>query len=106
MAIANQLKALLKSYAEGDDERFYSVAMQLAAHEAKIGHGKLAEELRDLIDRAKAARGLPLKGKGKTVPIGRPRGELAGLLSIDYPQNRLADREQGALLKPTGDTSR
>lgn len=91
MAIANQLKALLKSYAEGDDERFYSVAMQLAAHEAKIGHGKLAEELRDLIDQAKAARGLPPKGKGKTVPIGRPRGELAGLLSIDYPPNRLAD---------------
>ena len=60
MAIANQLKALLKAYADGDDERFYSVAMQLAAHEAKIGHGKLAEELRDLIDQAKAARGLPL----------------------------------------------
>ena len=91
MAIANQLKALLKSYAEGDDERFYSVAMQLAAHEAKIGHGKLAEELRDLIDQAKAARGLPPKSKGKTVPIGRPRGELAGLLSIDYTQNRLVD---------------
>ena len=91
MAIANQLKALLKSYAEGDDERFYSVAMQLAAHEAKIGHGKLAEELRDLIDQAKAARGLPPKVKDKTVPIARPRGELAGLLSVDYPQNRLAD---------------
>ena len=42
MAIANQLKALLKSYAEGDDERFYSVAMQLAAHKAKIGHGRMA----------------------------------------------------------------
>ena len=91
MAIANPLKALLKSYVEGDDERFYSVAMQLAAHQAKIGHGKLAEELRDLIDQAKAARGLSPKGKGKTIPIGRPRGELAGLLSIDYPPNRLAD---------------
>ena len=34
MAIANQLKALLKSYTEEDDERFYSVAMQLAAYEA------------------------------------------------------------------------
>jgi len=49
MASANQLIALLKSHAEGDDERFYSVAMQLAAHEAKIGHGKLAEELRALV---------------------------------------------------------
>ena len=63
MASANQLKALLKSHVEGDDERFYSIAMQLAAHEAKIGHGKLAEELRDLVDQAKARRGLPSKGE-------------------------------------------
>ena len=91
MAIANQLKALLKSHVDGDDERFYSIAMQLAAHEAKIGHGKLAEELRDLVDQAKARRGLPPKETAKTVPIGRPRGELAGLLSVDYPKNRLGE---------------
>ncbi len=30
-----------------DDRQFYSVAMQVAAHEAKVGHGKLAMELRD-----------------------------------------------------------
>ena len=35
MASADQLKALLKSHLEGDDERFFSVAMQVAAHEAK-----------------------------------------------------------------------
>lgn len=91
MAIANQLKALLKSHAEGDDERFYSVAMQLAAHEAKIGHGKLAEELRRLVDQAKARRGTPKKGHEKTIPIGRPRGELAGLLHASFPKNRLGD---------------
>lgn len=34
MPSADQLKALLKSHAEGDDDRFYSVAMQAAAHEA------------------------------------------------------------------------
>jgi len=42
MATANQLRALLKSYGEKDDERFYSVALQLAVHEARLGHGKLA----------------------------------------------------------------
>jgi len=91
MASANQLKALLKSHTDGDEERFYSIAMQLAAHEAKIGHGKLAEELRDLVDQAKARRGLPPKDAAKTVPIGRPRGELAGLLGVDYPKNRLGE---------------
>lgn len=91
MSIANQVKGLLKSHAEGDDERFYSIAMQLAAHEAKIGHGKLAEELRDLVDQAKARRGLPPKAQDKTVPIARPRGELAGLLTASFPKNRLGE---------------
>jgi SpoVK/Ycf46/Vps4 family AAA+-type ATPase len=91
MTIANQLKALIKSHTEGDDERFYSIAMQLAAHEAKIGHGKLAEELRDLVDQAKARRGLPPKEQGKTVPIARPRGDLAGLLTASFPKNRLSE---------------
>ncbi len=91
MAIADQLKALLKSHADGDDERFYSVALQLAAHEAKIGHGKLAEELRDLVNQAKARRGLTQNYATKTIPIGQPRGELAGLLSVDYPKSRLSE---------------
>ncbi|BCX88256.1 hypothetical protein MIN45_P0625 [Methylomarinovum tepidoasis] len=91
MASANQLIALLKSHLEGDDERFYSVAMQLAAHEAKIGHGKLAEELRALVGQAKARRGLPPKDTEKAVPIGRPRGELAELLGGSFPKNRLGE---------------
>lgn len=89
MASADQLKALLKSHLEGDDERFYSIAMQLAAHEAKAGHGKLAEELRALVDQAKARRGLPPRSADKLVPISRPRGELAGLLTVSYPKTRL-----------------
>lgn len=89
MASAEQLKALVKSHIDRDDRQFYSVAMQVAAHEAKVGHGKLAEELREMIDAAKA-RALPEQG-GKLVPIARPRGELASLLTVTYPKNRLAD---------------
>ena len=91
MASADQLKALLKSHVEGDDERFFSVAMQVAAHEAKLGHGKLAAELRALIDQAKARRGLPPHGGEKLIPISRPRGELAGLLNVSYPKARLGE---------------
>lgn len=90
MATAKQLRALLKSYGEKDDERFYAVAMQLAAHEARLGHGRLARELRDLIDRAReqtsAARRPP-----SPVPLAAPRGDLAGLLSVSYPDVRLGD---------------
>src|SRR5690349_17294327 len=53
MATAEQLKALMRSYAEGDGTRFLSIAMQMAAQEARQGHQKLAQELRALIDLAK-----------------------------------------------------
>jgi len=86
MARADQLKALLKSHSEGDDQHFYSVAMQVAAHEAKLGHGKLAEELRALIDKAKSRQ-----ETGQPIPIGRPRGDLADLLTVSYPKSRLGD---------------
>jgi len=91
MASGNQLIALLKSHLDRDDERFYSVALQLAAHEAKIGHGKLAEELRDLVDKAKSQRILPERVRDKAIPIGRPRGELAELLEVSCPKNRLGE---------------
>lgn len=86
MASADQLKALLRSHLEGDEDRFYSVAMQVAAHAAKQGHGKLAEELRALVDEAKVRR-----EKLPPVPISRPRGELASLLEASYPKARLAE---------------
>ncbi|NLW04905.1 MAG: ATP-binding protein [Pseudomonadaceae bacterium] len=89
MASANQLKALLQSHLEGDDTRFHSVAMQVAAHEAKLGHGKLAEELRELVDQSKVRRSTAIKNN--TVPISQPRGELASLLTVSYPKSRLAD---------------
>jgi len=90
MANAEQLKALVKSHIERDDQHFYSVAMQVAAREARVGHGKLAEELREMIDAAKA-RVSPEGTSGKLVPLARPRGELANLLTVSYPKSRLAD---------------
>jgi SpoVK/Ycf46/Vps4 family AAA+-type ATPase len=86
MATGTQLKAILESHLSGDEERFYTVALQVAANEARQGHGKLAGELRDLVDRAKSRRGLR-----PPVPISRPKGELGSLLSVSYPKTRLDD---------------
>lgn len=90
MADAEQLKALIKSHVDGDDSHFYSVAMQVAAREAKRGHGKLAQELRALIDEAKKKK---LSGGviGKPIPLAQPRGELSSLLAASYPKLRMSD---------------
>lgn len=90
MTTARQLRALLKSHAEEDSDRFYSVAMQVAAHEARIGHAKLARELRGLIDEARSKRTVA-KRRPSPVPLAAPRGDLAGLLSVSYPDVRLED---------------
>lgn len=87
MASADQLKALVKSHIDRDDGKFYSVAMQVAAHEAKVGHGKLAIELRDMIDAAKSR----VVSGGQPVPLARPRGEMANLLHVSHPTDRLVD---------------
>ena len=86
MASGSQLKALVQSYIDGDDDRFFSVTMQVAAHEARIGHGKLATDLREAIDEAKRRR-----GAASLVSISKPRGELANILEVFNPSNRLSD---------------
>src|ERR1700761_9134291 len=88
MPSADQVKALILSLTEGDETHFYAVAMQIAAHEARNGHGKLAEEIRALIDKAK--RRPRLTGRGP-IPIARPRGEAAEILSVSYPNVHLKD---------------
>ena len=54
MATADQVKALIRSHADGDDTRFYAIAVQVAAQAARSGHGKFAQELRELVDQVKA----------------------------------------------------
>ena len=88
MATAAQIKALIKSHIEGNDERFVSVGMQLAAHAARRGHGKLAQDLRDLVDEAKLRAA---QTKKEPIPIAAPRGNLEGLLSVSYPKARLGE---------------
>jgi len=89
MATAQQLKALLRSYVDEDGDQFLTVSMQIAAQAARRGQGKLAQELRDLIDEAKRRSVQP--SLGKSVPIARPAGELADLIHASYPKTQLAD---------------
>jgi AAA+ superfamily predicted ATPase len=75
MATAEQIKSLIRSYSNDDDDRFYTAALQLAAHEADQGHGALAHEIRDLIDKAR-------KTRLSTVVVEFPP-ELSGLLRTE-----------------------
>ena len=91
MPSAEQIIALLRSHLEEDEERFRSIAMQVAAHEAKLGHKKFADEIRRLVDATRTHVKQVKWGGGRPVPITRPKGDLEGLLSVSYPQTRLSE---------------
>lgn len=88
MASAQQLIGLVKSHAEGDEERFFDLAMQLAAAESHKGHVRLAEQLRQWAEASK----MPQKPSAlRPTPLATPRGDLAGFLDASYPSTRLGD---------------
>ncbi|ASC05950.1 AAA family ATPase [Acetobacter pasteurianus] len=89
MTTARHIVALLQSHIAGDEQRFLSVATQLAAHEARQGHGKLAQELRELVEAAKGKDATVARRGAGPVPIAQPKGELTSLLSARYSNIRL-----------------
>lgn len=54
MATAEQVKALVRAYADENDEKFKTVVLQIASHEAKSGHDRIAHDLKTLVDRIEA----------------------------------------------------
>jgi SpoVK/Ycf46/Vps4 family AAA+-type ATPase len=89
MTSAQQIKALLMSHINGDEAHFFSVAMQVAASEARKGHSHVAKEIRDMIDEARSQSHSSTTDK-RPVPINQPRGELGDLLDVSYPKIHLS----------------
>ena len=94
MSNAKQILAMLRSRAEGDDEQFYSIALQIAAAEARQGRRTTAEELRAAVEAARS-------GSGSSVPIqfAKPRGDLEGVIELREPRYVLKDVVLGSRLR-------
>jgi SpoVK/Ycf46/Vps4 family AAA+-type ATPase len=85
---AKQIIAMLRSRAEGDDDTFFSIALQVAASEARQGRRETAIEMRTEIDKARA---LGSRGASVAIPFAAPRGNLEGLLEMREPRYTLND---------------
>jgi SpoVK/Ycf46/Vps4 family AAA+-type ATPase len=77
MATAEQIKSLIKSHFNTDMESFYTVSLQLAAHEAKKGHSSLAHDIRTILDRNRQKK----RQKVSSLP-----SSLQGLVLTEYPE--------------------
>lgn len=89
MATQAQLLALVRSFSERDDARFQTIALQMASEAAQRGHRKLADQIRVMIQDARDRAEKVVDLKGGPIPVVRPKGELAGLVSAHYPTTRL-----------------
>lgn len=95
MSTSRHILALLQSHISGDQDRFLSIASQLAAHEARQGHGKVAQEISELIDAAKGrSENVGHRAVGP-VPLAKPKGELSSLLHAEYSTIRLSSMVLG-----------
>jgi SpoVK/Ycf46/Vps4 family AAA+-type ATPase len=81
MANASQIVSLIQSHFASEDERFATLSLQIAAHEARLGHTSTAQQIRELIDKEKSN-----KAKLKVVKF---QPELGDLLYQTNPKNRL-----------------
>lgn len=82
MATSEQIKTLIRSHYKDNAEQFLSTALQIAAHEARQGHGAFAHEIRELVDQAK-------KDSSQKNVLLFPQ-ELNGLIFSEQPELPLA----------------
>lgn len=89
---AKHILALLNSHIDGDEDQLLSIALQIAAQEARQGRIEDAEKLKRLVQKARDQRRSGKPAGGQTpIPLARPRGELQGLVESTYPKVKLSN---------------
>lgn len=87
MANSRQMIALLKSHVQRDDQEFLSIAMEVAAAEARQGHSQVANTIKRLVDEAKSKE----PTSQKPILVVPNRSELGSILFTTKPDVRLSD---------------
>lgn len=95
MASAQQLIGMIRSHAAGDNDRFLSIAEEIAGDAGRAGRTKVAADLKTLLSGLRADREQK-PFADRAVPLAAPRGELAGLLRASYSETMLSDLVVGS----------
>lgn len=79
-ALGEHITAMVRSHAAGDDAAFYSVALQVAAREARSGHHAIAENIKKSVDSSRQ-----ITPRSNITRLAQPRGDLAELVEATHP---------------------
>lgn len=87
MAVRGEhITAMVRSHAAGDDAAFYSVALQVAAREARSGHHAIADTIKKTVDASRKV--VP---RANVTRLAQPRGDLAELVETSHPSVALRE---------------
>lgn len=90
MATADQIRSLVKAYSQHDDQKFKTVVLQIAAHEAKLGHGSFAQELKkDASSIGKSAAIFKMQNSNPMLQMSMPSVELSELFTDDSVYSKI-----------------
>jgi SpoVK/Ycf46/Vps4 family AAA+-type ATPase len=91
MATADQIKSLIKAHLDGNDEKFKTVVLQIAAYEAKKNHVNLAQDLKKLIDKPRVSRAgiIPITQSNPMLQMSLPNQRLHDLIVSDEIHDRI-----------------
>ena len=90
MATADQIKGLIKAHLDQDSDKFKTVVLQIAANEVKLGHTKLAREIKALIDKKPACSNIAsIINQNQMLLMVTPNERLSDLVVPDDLRNRL-----------------
>ena len=89
VATADQIKNLVKYHVERDDEKFKTVVLQIAAHEARLGHDGLARELKSLVEKNIKKNIIPINNQNSCLSFYMPSEELSELVVSDAISDKL-----------------
>ncbi|MNZ32851.1 ATP-dependent zinc metalloprotease FtsH 3 [compost metagenome] len=82
MATADQIKMLIKSHGDNDNQRFYATALQIASREARLGHTKLANDLKNIIEKYQFKSPKPAN---QELAFNKNNNDLDGLIEFSMP---------------------
>ncbi len=91
MAASDQIKSLIKSFGDSDDDRFFASAMQIAASEARQGHTSFSQELKTLIESARKSRSSIHFDQSKIVNMTASKRDINELIEVFKPRVNLSN---------------
>ena len=91
VATADQVKSLVKAYIDRDDDRFKTIVLQIAAHEAKLGHDSVARDLKSQIEKLgkRVASVVQLTPQNPMLLLSLPKHDISELIVSDEITEKL-----------------